>query len=306
MEILNDLRTVATNMAHFMIGQVVKLTCKANLGTRRNGLIVWRNSNIVTGSGMVNYIPNNNESEDGQVVANGCHFEKTDSIMYNMTDQDAVRTSNNPLQFQCYKSVPGSFVALPETTVKNFFINVHNVNEITTGYMATAESNKQLMCYSCDDMSHLELCDTVTKYGDREVCVVERTNAKYRSGCANSSICSMSYPSSSNCAECCNNDYCNGRGCGDEGLVSRQERGHCAMTAITCEQLANASPLDRAINISHAVSRNLNGWITHTTSLGVWIYRADLLGTDCYVLRHAANPAVTKTFVTPIAHTTNP
>ncbi|KAH3815709.1 hypothetical protein DPMN_144240 [Dreissena polymorpha] len=124
MEILNDFRTVATNMAHFMIGQVVKLTCKANLGTRRNGLIFWRNSNIVTGSGMVNYISNNNEREDGKVVANGCHFEQTDSIMYNMTDQDAVRASNNPLQFQCCISVPGSFVALPETTVKNFFINV--------------------------------------------------------------------------------------------------------------------------------------------------------------------------------------
>ncbi|KAH3815685.1 hypothetical protein DPMN_144216 [Dreissena polymorpha] len=30
MEILNDIGTVATNMAHFMIGQVIRLTCKGN------------------------------------------------------------------------------------------------------------------------------------------------------------------------------------------------------------------------------------------------------------------------------------
>ncbi|KAH3815535.1 hypothetical protein DPMN_144063 [Dreissena polymorpha] len=137
MEIQSDIGT-ATNMAHFMIGQVVKLTCKANLGTRSNGLISWKKSNIVAGSEMANYIPNTNEREDGQVVANGCLFEKTDSIMYNMTDQDAIRTSNNPLQFQCYISVPGSSVALPETTMKNFYIKVHNVNEPTTGGFATA------------------------------------------------------------------------------------------------------------------------------------------------------------------------
>ncbi|XP_052217483.1 uncharacterized protein LOC127835199 isoform X3 [Dreissena polymorpha] len=132
--------TVATNMAHFMIGQVVKLTCKANLGTRSNGLISWKKSNIVAGSDMANYIPNNNEREEGQVVANGCQFEKTDSIMYNMTDQDAIRTSNNPLQFQCYISIPGSSALLPETTMKNFFIKVYNVNEPTTGGLATAGS----------------------------------------------------------------------------------------------------------------------------------------------------------------------
>ncbi|KAH3815621.1 hypothetical protein DPMN_144149 [Dreissena polymorpha] len=76
MEILNEIGTVATNMAHFMIGQVVKLTCKANLGTRSNGLSYWRKSNIVAGNGVANYIPNNNEHEEGQVVANGCQFEK--------------------------------------------------------------------------------------------------------------------------------------------------------------------------------------------------------------------------------------
>ncbi|KAH3815672.1 hypothetical protein DPMN_144203 [Dreissena polymorpha] len=123
MEIQSDIGT-ATNMAHFMIGQVVKLTCKANLGTRSNGLISWKKSTIVAGSEMANYITINNEREEGQVVANGCQFKKTDSIMYSMTDQDAIRTSNNPLQFQCYIIVPGSSVALRETTMKNFYIKV--------------------------------------------------------------------------------------------------------------------------------------------------------------------------------------
>ncbi|XP_052217617.1 uncharacterized protein LOC127835301 isoform X2 [Dreissena polymorpha] len=132
MEILNDSGTVSTNMASFMVGQMVKLTCKANFGTRSNGLISWRKSSIVAGSGIADYIPNNNEREDGQVVANGCQFEKTDSIMYNMTEQDAIRTSNNPLQFQCYISIPGSSVALPETTVKNFYIKVLSTTTETT------------------------------------------------------------------------------------------------------------------------------------------------------------------------------
>ncbi|KAH3806313.1 hypothetical protein DPMN_134632, partial [Dreissena polymorpha] len=93
-----------------------------------------------------------------------------------------------------------------------------------SGINCQTNFNKQLICYSCEDMSDLALCDTVQKCGEGEVCVVERTYAKYRSGCANSSICTK-FPSSRHCAECCNNDYCNGRGCGDEGLVARNERG---------------------------------------------------------------------------------
>ncbi|XP_052222909.1 uncharacterized protein LOC127838892 isoform X2 [Dreissena polymorpha] len=96
-----------------------------------------------------------------------------------------------------------------------------------SGRNCEIDSNEQLICYSCEDMSDLELCDTVKKCGDGEVCVVKRNHAKYMSGCANSSICSTYYPSSSKCAECCNNDYCNGRGCGDEGLVSRQRGPLC-------------------------------------------------------------------------------
>ncbi|KAH3813307.1 hypothetical protein DPMN_141762 [Dreissena polymorpha] len=94
----------------------------------------------------------------------------------------------------------------------------------------SVNSNKQVICYSCEDMSHLELCDTVEKCGDGELCMVERTHAKYRSRCANISICSAYNPSSIHCVECCNNDYCNGRRCGDEGLVSRHERGPLCYT----------------------------------------------------------------------------
>ncbi|XP_052217766.1 uncharacterized protein LOC127835394 isoform X2 [Dreissena polymorpha] len=103
-----------------------------------------------------------------------------------------------------------------------------------SGRNCEINSNKQLMCYSCEDMSHLELCDTVKRCGEGEACLVERTRAKYRSGCANSSVCSSNNPSSNQCVECCSDDYCNGRGCGDEGLVSRQERGP---VCYTCNQV---------------------------------------------------------------------
>ncbi|KAH3703325.1 hypothetical protein DPMN_078359 [Dreissena polymorpha] len=38
-----------------------------------------------------------------------------------------------------------------------------------SGRNCEVNSNKQLICYSCEDMSHLELCDTVEKCGDGEV-----------------------------------------------------------------------------------------------------------------------------------------
>ncbi|XP_052216822.1 uncharacterized protein LOC127834809 isoform X2 [Dreissena polymorpha] len=132
-----------------------------------------------------------------------------------------------------------------------------------SGKTCEINSNKQLMCYSCEDMSNLELCDTVKQCGDWEVCVVERTHAKYRSGCANSSICSTYYPNSSHCAECCNNDYCNGRGCGDEGLVSRPERGPLCYDCNhvrTIQQCTSITPCDKHQSCSVEEFK----WLDHT------------------------------------------
>ncbi|XP_052216068.1 IgGFc-binding protein-like [Dreissena polymorpha] len=126
-----------------------------------------------------------------------------------------------------------------------------------------SDSNKQLVCYSCEGMSHLELCDSVKRCGNGEVCVVERTHITYRSGCANSSICSTYYPSSSHCAECCNNDYCNGRGCGDEGLVSRHERGPLCYDCNHVRTIHECTAI-RPCNKHQSCSVEEYEWLDHT------------------------------------------
>ncbi|KAH3815569.1 uncharacterized protein LOC127835197 isoform X2 [Dreissena polymorpha] len=139
---ITDSGTESSSPAKFYIGQVIKITCKASLGSYRNGEIKWRKSNIVAGSSLANHIPNSGDHIVGEVQAvDGCQYQKTDSILYNMTDQDATRASNNPLQFQCYVAVQTPFYETPEATRKNFFLRVFNENEDpTSGGLATAGS----------------------------------------------------------------------------------------------------------------------------------------------------------------------
>ncbi|KAH3813328.1 hypothetical protein DPMN_141783 [Dreissena polymorpha] len=115
-----------------------------------------------------------------------------------------------------------------------------------------SDYNKQLMCYSCEDMSHLELCDTVKNVAMGKF-VRRLIQAQVIAQNVAITITAMGV---------------------DAGMKTQDKNDdHCAMPAITCKPFPNARPLDRVINTSHAVSRNLNGWITHTSSLGVWIYR---------------------------------
>ncbi|XP_052218438.1 uncharacterized protein LOC127836054 isoform X2 [Dreissena polymorpha] len=105
-------------------------------------------------------------------------------------------------------------------------------------------SNKQSMCYSCEDMSNMELCDKVKKCGDGE-------------------ICSTYYPSSSNCAECCNTDYCNGRECGDAGLVSRHERGPLCYESNRVRTIGECTSI-RPCNKHQSCSIEEFEWLDHT------------------------------------------
>ncbi|XP_052247422.1 fibropellin-1-like isoform X2 [Dreissena polymorpha] len=86
------------------------------------------------------------------------------------------------------------------------------------------EHNPQ--CYSCEDMSKLDLCDTIKQCSANEVCIVQRSQLKFRSGCVNISVCLPTIHSTDDhCSECCFGNLCNGRGCGDSGMVARNERG---------------------------------------------------------------------------------
>ncbi|XP_053409053.1 uncharacterized protein LOC123561572 isoform X2 [Mercenaria mercenaria] len=90
-----------------------------------------------------------------------------------------------------------------------------------------------VLCFSCDDLSHVELCNVVKHCSTNEVCYIESYEKfgrkLYRSGCLQSATCQknvISYQSQSDmCAECCSQNYCNNKGCGDTGLSPRDQRG---------------------------------------------------------------------------------
>ncbi|XP_060560319.1 uncharacterized protein LOC132720230 isoform X4 [Ruditapes philippinarum] len=96
------------------------------------------------------------------------------------------------------------------------------------------DENDGLKCFNCKGMTHLYLCDTVTKCLGDQVCYVEtyRTNTgqvKYNSGCLAYKQCSskkrQTSQSTSECVHCCSSTLCNSNGCGAESLPPASLRG---------------------------------------------------------------------------------
>ncbi|XP_060571707.1 uncharacterized protein LOC132729886 isoform X3 [Ruditapes philippinarum] len=85
-------------------------------------------------------------------------------------------------------------------------------------------------CFQCDNMSHLQYCDTVTRcQTEHESCYVQsftRSNngRLYRSGCMDKSAC-QGHGYQVQCQECCHGSFCNNIGCGDDGLSNFDARG---------------------------------------------------------------------------------
>ncbi|XP_053376225.1 uncharacterized protein LOC123535230 [Mercenaria mercenaria] len=92
---------------------------------------------------------------------------------------------------------------------------------------------KDVHCFSCEDMGHAESCDVVKHCDENEVCYIqsyEKYGRKlYRSGCSRPDTCLKEKDSfrdtPDKCMECCSKNYCNNRGCGDNGLGGRDYRG---------------------------------------------------------------------------------
>ncbi|KAL4220530.1 hypothetical protein ACF0H5_020928 [Mactra antiquata] len=105
-----------------------------------------------------------------------------------------------------------------------------NATEHTTQNGGNIAGNESLQCFTCDDMTHLEICNTVTTCDDNEVCFVERQTLSgrnnYRSGCLAQEVCFQLHVNTSDiCIECCNDHYCNIKGCGGNGFQDRHQRG---------------------------------------------------------------------------------
>ncbi|XP_060574445.1 IgGFc-binding protein-like isoform X2 [Ruditapes philippinarum] len=131
------------------------------------------------------------------------------------------------------------------------FIYGHG-NYLSNSFYAGYDLRRTKMCYSCDDLSHIDLCDTVKQCNSQEVCYVERYKdggqIKYKSGCLPQNTCESkrneSTYSDGICFECCCGSYCNNQGCGENGIPNRDKRGPI------CFDCQHVSSPDECVNIT--------------------------------------------------------
>ncbi|XP_060582319.1 uncharacterized protein LOC132738747, partial [Ruditapes philippinarum] len=87
------------------------------------------------------------------------------------------------------------------------------------------------ICFSCDGMSSPEYCDKVEHCQPNQICYTESYQTDYgkvfRSGCMDEQKCHKEENSTSNsvCVECCTNEMCNNKGCGNADFPPREHRG---------------------------------------------------------------------------------
>ncbi|XP_053388413.1 uncharacterized protein LOC128551540 [Mercenaria mercenaria] len=84
-------------------------------------------------------------------------------------------------------------------------------------------------CFQCEDMTHLQFCDIVTRCNSNEVCYIQKYTRShkfhlFRSGCMHANKC-HSLEDLIGCQQCCHGNFCNVMGCGDDGLPNFDSRG---------------------------------------------------------------------------------
>ncbi|XP_053388046.1 neurogenic locus notch homolog protein 2-like [Mercenaria mercenaria] len=88
-------------------------------------------------------------------------------------------------------------------------------------------------CFACDYTSSLSFCDSIEHCTGNQTCYLQSfTNTHghthYRSGCTDRQTCRQHEHdgnSGETCLHCCNDDFCNSHGCGDNGFPPKQSRG---------------------------------------------------------------------------------
>ncbi|XP_052803706.1 uncharacterized protein LOC128233878 isoform X1 [Mya arenaria] len=116
--------TNSTPIVH--VGQKLRLQCTANTGTFNTSVqIVWMKRSLQNGSNLAPF--SSDKHIIGEPKAIGmCEFEKTDSIIYDVTKEDAERTPENSLHFQCYVHIMSIDWKTPEQQRRNFSFVVHS------------------------------------------------------------------------------------------------------------------------------------------------------------------------------------
>ncbi|XP_060587120.1 uncharacterized protein LOC132742673 [Ruditapes philippinarum] len=88
-------------------------------------------------------------------------------------------------------------------------------------------------CYNCDDLTHIGLCDTVHRCNTNEICFIERFEQsgrmRYIAGCIEEKTCYLKRNDSNGsedlCFDCCHGNFCNNKGCDENDIPDRQNRG---------------------------------------------------------------------------------
>ncbi|XP_052805647.1 uncharacterized protein LOC128235011 [Mya arenaria] len=116
--------TNSTPIVH--VGQKLRLQCTAITGTFNTSVqIVWMKRSLENGSNLAPF--SSDKHIIGEPKAIGmCEFEKTDSIIYDVTKEDAERTPENSLHFQCYVHIMSIDWKTPEQQRRNFSFVVHS------------------------------------------------------------------------------------------------------------------------------------------------------------------------------------
>ncbi|XP_053409289.1 uncharacterized protein LOC123545206 [Mercenaria mercenaria] len=121
-------RSSSTDQAPFNVGDVLELSCTANIGSLPATTIRWRKtSEMGTTDEFIGYQPPAGSFDEGIAISdNQCGFTRVATITYNTTACDAIRDNN--LAFECYVSVSGIPYGTTYTTQDNsrFYVDVRD------------------------------------------------------------------------------------------------------------------------------------------------------------------------------------
>ncbi|XP_053409285.1 uncharacterized protein LOC123561326 [Mercenaria mercenaria] len=114
--------------AAFNVGDVLELTCTANIGSKPATTISWlKTSKMSTSGEFIEFQPQTGSFDEGTAISdNQCGYTRVATIRYNTTKADANRANN--LAFECYVSVSGNPYGTTYTTQNNprFYVDVRD------------------------------------------------------------------------------------------------------------------------------------------------------------------------------------
>jgi hypothetical protein len=91
------------------VGDVIELTCTANIGSLPETIIRWRRAPANTSTDQcIDYQPAPGTNDDGTAISNSqCGYTRVASIRYKIEPSDVDTDRENDIGFECYISLSG-------------------------------------------------------------------------------------------------------------------------------------------------------------------------------------------------------